>query len=141
MNRAPAHNPSTQKSRQREVALARWDNEGGALPQRRPSDNTLPERPQRGTAELVQLRIRVIALENLVITLLAESSDRQLDLARAMATHVAPRSGFTHHRITLHAAAQMLHLVKRAGHFQPATFRIENPPDAISTRVSSHSAR
>ena len=38
-------------------------------------------------AELVQLRIRVIALENLVIALLAEASDRQLDLAREMAAY------------------------------------------------------
>jgi hypothetical protein len=69
-------------------------------------------------AELVQLRIRVIALENLVITLLAEASDRQLDLALEKAAYVSPRPGFTYHPLTIHAAAQMIDLVDRAGHFR-----------------------
>jgi hypothetical protein len=69
-------------------------------------------------AELVQLRIRVIALENLVITLLAEASDRQLALAREMAAYISPRPGFTHHPLTIHAAAQMIDLVERAGRFR-----------------------
>ena len=69
-------------------------------------------------AELVQLRIRVIALENLVIGLLAEASDRQLDLAREMAVYISPRPNFTRHRSTIHAAAQMNHLVERAAHFR-----------------------
>ncbi len=70
--------------------------------------------------ELAQLRIRVIALENLVISLLAQTSDRQLELARQMATYISPRPGFTHHRPTIHAAAQMVHLVDRADHFRDA---------------------
>jgi len=70
------------------------------------------------TVELAQLRIRVIALENLVITLLAELSEQQLDLAREMAAYISPRPGFTHHRPTLHAAAQMVHLAERADHFR-----------------------
>jgi hypothetical protein len=65
-------------------------------------------------AELVQLRIRVIALENLVIALLAEAPDRQLTLARDMATYISPRAGFTPHPITLRAADEMLSLVDRA---------------------------
>ena len=56
-----------------------------------------PEVPDLTNAELVQLRIRVIALENLVIALLAEASDRQLDLAREMAAYISPRPGSTHH--------------------------------------------
>jgi hypothetical protein len=72
-------------------------------------------------AELVQLRIRVIALENLVITLLAGASNRQLDLAREMAAYISPRPGFTHHPLTIHAAAQMIDLIDRAGHFRVAT--------------------
>ena len=71
-------------------------------------------------AELAQLRIRVIALENLVIALLAQTSGRQLELARQMATYISPRPGFTHHRPTIHAAAQMVHLVDRADHFRDA---------------------
>ncbi|MEP6873300.1 MAG: hypothetical protein ABI887_02965 [Burkholderiales bacterium] len=68
--------------------------------------------------ELVQLQIRVIALENLVIALLAEGSDRQRALAREMAAYISPRPGFTHHRLTIHAAAEMVSLVNRAGAFR-----------------------
>ena len=70
-------------------------------------------------AELAQLRIRVIALENLVISLLADTSERQLAIARDMATYISPRPGFTPHRPTVHAAAQIIHLVGRARHFRP----------------------
>jgi hypothetical protein len=62
----------------------------------------------------VQLRIRVIALENLVIALLAEASDRQIELAREMAAYISPRPGFSHHPLTIHAAAQMIDLIQRA---------------------------
>jgi hypothetical protein len=47
--------------------------------------------PKMANAELVALHIRVIALENLVIALLAGASDRQLELARDMAPYIAPR--------------------------------------------------
>jgi hypothetical protein len=109
-------------SQQRQMALSRWDNEGGAGP-RRPqrgliSGEAQSEVPELTNAELVQLRIRVIALENLVITLLAEASDRQLDLVREMAAYISPRPGFTHHPLTIHAAAHMIDLVERAGHFR-----------------------
>jgi hypothetical protein len=66
----------------------------------------------------VQLRVRVIALENLVISLLAEAPNRQLDLACEMAAFISPRPGFTHHPLTIHAATQMVDLVDRAGHFR-----------------------
>jgi len=78
------------------------------------------EVPELTNAELVQLRVRVIALENLVISLLAEAPDRQLDLAREMAAFILPRPGFTHHPLTIHAANQMIDLVTRAGHFRAA---------------------
>jgi hypothetical protein len=68
-------------------------------------------------AELVQLRIRVIALENLVIALLAEAPDRQLALARGMAAYISPRIGFTPHPVTLRAADEMLSLVDRADRY------------------------
>lgn len=68
-------------------------------------------------SELVQLRIRVIALENLVIALLADAPDRQLILARGMATYISPRAGFTPHPITLRAADEMLSLVDRADRY------------------------
>ena len=65
-------------------------------------------------AELVQLQIRVIALENLVMTFLSHATDRQLDLVRDMAAYISLRPGFTPHRLTLHAAAEMISLVERA---------------------------
>jgi hypothetical protein len=126
MNRSPAQETTGKDSRQREMALARWDNEGGHP--NTTSGDASADSPRRASTALVQLRIRVIALENLVITLLAESSERQLDLARSMATHVAPRPGFTHHRMTLHAATQMLHLIKRAGIFRVAAPQVDTPP-------------
>ena len=69
-------------------------------------------------AELRQLHVRVIALENLVIALLTDASDKQLDLVREMAAYISPRPGFTPHRLTIRAAAEMISLVERAGHFK-----------------------
>ena len=106
-------------SQQRLRALSRWDNEGGAGPcGPQVPDGAQPEVPQLTNAELVQLRVRVIALENLVIALLAGASDRQLVLAREMAAHIAPRPGFTPHHLTTHAAGQMLDMVERSAHFR-----------------------
>jgi hypothetical protein len=110
--------------RQRQMALSRWDNEGGAGPggpQGGSVSEAQSEIPALTNAELVQLRIRVIALENLVIALLADASERQLDLAREMAAYISPRPGFTHHPLTVHAAAQMIDLVERASHFRSVT--------------------
>ncbi len=96
-----------------QLALLSWDNEGGAVAdaESAPARRVTP-------AELMQLRIRVIALENLVISLLAQSTQQQIDRVREMAAYISPRPGSTPHRSTLHAAAQMVHLVERAGHFQ-----------------------
>ena len=100
-------------SEQRQRALSRWDNEGGAQPHEPASDIS-----GMTNAELARLRIRVIALENLVIALLAEGSDRQLAVAREMAAYISPRPGFTHHPLTIQAATHMVDLVDRAVHFQ-----------------------
>ena len=72
-------------------------------------------------AELKQLRIRVVALENVLIALLAHASERQLELVRAMAGHISPRPGFTPHRLTLFAAGEIKSLLRRA-----ETFRSDN---------------
>ena len=69
-------------------------------------------------AEHTHMHMRVIALENLVIALLAEASDDQRVRARAMAIHISPRAGFTAHVLTLEAAAEMNHLVDRAEQFK-----------------------
>jgi len=109
-------------AQQRQRAPSSQEIEGGAgssRPQRSPpSSEREAAVPRLANAELVQLRIRVIALENLVIALLAESPDRRLDIAREMASYISPRPGFTPHRLTTRAAAQMIHLVERAGFFR-----------------------
>lgn len=61
--------------------------------------------PDMSNADLAALRVRVIALENLLISLLATASDQQLALARQMAGYISPRPGFTHHPLTIHASA------------------------------------
>lgn len=94
-------------------ALSGWDNEGDALP-----DEAQADIHEMTNAELVHLRIRVIALENLIITLLAEGSDRQLEVAREMATYILPRAGFTQHPLTIKGADQMNDMVSRAEHFR-----------------------
>ena len=90
---------------------------------RRPERKPCPCSPgsrhsQPDDAELIQLRVRVMALENLIIMLLAEGSDKQLARAREMATYISPRAGFTHHPLTLQAAAHMDDLVDRAFHYR-----------------------
>ena len=108
-------------NRQRQRALSRWENEGGAHDTLQGSLGLQGEKagiPELTNTELVQLRIRVIALENLMITFLAEASHRQLDLAREMAAFISPRPGSEEHPLTVHAANQMVHLIDRAAHFR-----------------------
>ena len=113
---------SVAASKQYQMALSRWETDGGAVSRCSQASSisgvAQSEIPELTNAELVQLRIRVIALENIVISLLAEASDTQLDLTREMAAFISPRSGFTHHPLTMHAATQMMNLVDRAGHFR-----------------------
>jgi hypothetical protein len=73
--------------------------------------------PQIGSPELGALHIRVIALENLLIAMLAHASDRQIELARGMARYIVPREGFTPHPLTIHAAAHISDLVDRSARF------------------------
>jgi hypothetical protein len=105
---------------QHQKALSRWDNEGGAagptvLPGTGKEQLSLPE---MSNADLVALRIRVIALENVLISLLATASNEQLELAREMAGYISPRPGFTHHPLTIRAAAHMIDLIERSSRFR-----------------------
>ena len=80
-------------------------------------------------AELVQLRVRVVALENLVISLLAAAPAKPT-LANKMALHISPRQGFTEHPLTVHAAGLMNHLSQRADYFRAvAACPVELSPD------------
>ena len=113
---------SVDDSKRYQMALSRWETDGGAA-SRSPQESSISgdaqsEIPELTSVELVQLRIRVIALENIVISLLAEASDMQLALTREMAAFISPRPGFTHHPLTIHAATQMINLVDRAGHLR-----------------------
>jgi hypothetical protein len=131
MTDRPPNAVSAAKMRHR--ALSRWDNEGGAtLGPHEESISFVAAQsevvPPLSNAELVQLRVRVIALENLVVSLLAQSPDRQLDLVREMAAYISPRPGFTPHHLTIRAAAEMIHLVERAEHFR------DRPPSCARRR-------
>jgi tellurite resistance-related uncharacterized protein len=108
--------------KRRLMALSRWENEGGAGAYGRqeppPSFDAFSHVPEFTHTELVRLRMRVIALENLVMALFAGASSRQGDLAREMANYISPRPGFTPHPLTIHAANQMIHLLERASAFR-----------------------
>jgi hypothetical protein len=112
---------------QREVALSLWDNEGGAGPRGAKEDLLTLEvqhaLPASTNAELVQLRIRVVALENLMIALFADAPDWQLSHAREMAAYISPRPRFTRHPVTIQAAAHMIDLVERAARFRLSKHR------------------
>lgn len=100
-----------------------------AAPSPAPSPATSPTRndqhsgaaSQVTNSELVHLRIRVIALENMIIAMLAQGSDDQLQIAREMAQYITPRPGATEHPLTLQAANHMTDFVDRAIHFRSTT--------------------
>ena len=77
-----------------------------------------PPFPKMDDAEFQALHVRVIALENLVIALLAVGSDQDRALAGEMASYISPRPGFTRHPLTIHAAAHISDLVERAVRFR-----------------------
>ena len=118
-NNPSGHNamPQSPASLQRRTALSRWDNEGGA-PALVSGEGMPAGAPVVSEAELVLLRIRVIALENLMIAVLAERSDAQLGLAREMADLITPRENATPHPLTLRAAAHMNDRIGRSRHFR-----------------------
>jgi hypothetical protein len=100
----------------RQRALARWDNEGGAIASI--AEIAADAVPEMTNTELVHLRIRVIALENLMIAVLAEGSEQQRQMARDMAALITPRPGCTQHPLTIHAADHITDLVERADRFR-----------------------
>jgi len=118
----PSSSDPANDSIQRQRALSRWDNEGGAGPGGPAVASAVAREqvpvPEMTSAELLALHVRVIALENLVVSLFATASQQQLDLAREMAGYISPRPDFTHHPLTIHAAAHMMDLVGRSSHFR-----------------------
>lgn len=103
-------------------ALSRWDDEGGATPCG-PQENLAAacdewDIPALSKAELIQLRIRVIALENVVMSLLSAASNKQLEQVAEMAEILTPRADARQHPLTIHAATQMTQLVERSKPFR-----------------------
>ena len=116
MTETKPETPESAKLRQR--ALARWDTEGGAGPDG-PQKNDLggdltSDTLGQNEMDLQHLQVRVIALESLVIALLAGVSDAQRDLARNMAVYIAPQPGSTPHPLTTRASHQVLNSIERA---------------------------
>ena len=103
----------------RERALSRWENEGGA-------DEPLAlalraAAPVMTNTELAHLHIRVIALENILLAVLAEGTERQIQVAHDMADMISPRQGAAPHPLTTQAAKHITDLIGRAKHFQSAS--------------------
>ena len=71
-----------------------------------------------GDAEDGNLVIRLIALENIIVALLADAPESQSQLVRDMASYISPRPGKTPHRLTIEAARNMLALVERAEQYR-----------------------
>jgi hypothetical protein len=98
-------------------AIGRWENEGGA-------DAELDEnrRPtvvgEIGDVEAGNLRVRLVALENVIVALLAGATESQSALVREMASYISPRPGMTSHRLTVEAGRNMIRLVDRAAHYK-----------------------
>lgn len=103
----------------RQEPLARWDNEGGALSTA--ILNASGDLPVMTNAEIVLLRVRVIALENILVAVLAEGSERQLQAARDMAETISPRPDATQHPLTIRAAQHIDNIVHRALHSRDTT--------------------
>ena len=97
----------------KDIAVSRWEAEGGALPcgPQEALAATCDEWdiPALSDAELIQLRIRVIALENIVLGLLSKAEERSSTIA-----DITPRPDAKQHPLTIHAATQMDHMVERA---------------------------
>lgn len=103
-------------------ALSQWEDEGGAMPCG-PQEALAAacdewDIPPLSDAEIIQLRIRVIALENILLSLLSKADDAQLEQIAEMAEFISPRPGATQHPLTIHAATQMNQMVERAKHFR-----------------------
>ena len=95
--------------RQRQRAPSRYDNQGGACAAIAvETDQAQTQTPEMTGAGMVALRVRVIALENLMIELLATATDQQIVLAREMAGYISPRPGYTDHPMPIHAAAYIV---------------------------------
>jgi len=77
--------------------------------------------PPLTNAELVQLQVRVIALEAVIIALLAEATEPQIKRACERASYIVPRQGHTPHPLTINAAARVIGMTRDAARFRGLT--------------------
>jgi hypothetical protein len=105
-----------------QMELSRWDNEGGAGHSAQLEGLQFDDGARcfglQTEMDLFHLHVRIIALENLLIALLAKCSDQQISVARDMASYISPRPGFTQHPLTIRAANLINDLVRRSIHFR-----------------------
>lgn len=99
-------------------AIRRWENEGGSPADQSHQVHRETVAGEIGDAEAANIKVRLIALENMVVALLAGAPESQSDLVREMASFILPRPGMTPHRLTIEAARNMLALVERAAHYR-----------------------
>jgi len=97
--------------------IAKLENDAGTLNDRAHQDQATVA-GEIGDVEDGNIKVRLIALENLVVALLAEAPESQSELVREMAKYISPRPGMTPHRLTVEAARNMLALVERAAHYR-----------------------
>ena len=71
-----------------------------------------------GDVEAGNLKVRLIAIENILVALLASASEEQLELVRRMAGYISPRQGTTPHRMTIEAARNIVATLERAEHYK-----------------------
>ena len=103
-------------------AIGRWENEGGAVfawqHEGRAPEQHATVAGEIGDAETGNIRVRLIAVENILVALLADAPDDRLELIREMAEFISPRPGMTPHRLNIEAARNMLAIVERAEHYR-----------------------
>ncbi len=99
-----------------ERSVARWENEGGSVEASDLAKTHATIVGNIGDAEAVNIRVRLIALENIVVALLGRVPQESSELVREMARYISPRSEATPHRLTIEAARNMLAIVDRAQH-------------------------
>lgn len=137
----PLEETLSERARLLTKSESRWVNEGGAAPGVAPPHGDADagaaldatpvacvDGPPQTNAEIVQLKVRMIALESLLIALLADATPRQLAVAAEMAEAISPRPGTTQHRLTLQGAAHMRWVMERAQILRAQVAQTAQPP-------------
>ncbi len=79
--------------------------------------------PEPDHAELVQMRIRLITLENIVLGLLSGASDEQIEQIRKRADMIEPRPDASRHPLTKLAAGDIRKFLEGASRMAKAERR------------------